>query len=119
MTMTLEQSIARQQSTWSSRLFRSQTFWVVIAIIAACAFLAWRSPAFLTPQNLFNITRNFTFVAIIALGMTFVIITGGIDLSVGSVLCLASMTLAVTMHAGYSLEVGILVALLTGVVVGG
>jgi ribose transport system permease protein len=118
MSMTLEQTIAKQESTWAKRLLSSQTFWVVVAIIAACAFLAWRSNAFLTPQNLFNITRNFTFVAIIALGMTFVIITGGIDLSVGSVLCLASMTLAVTMHAGYSLEVGILVALATGIAVG-
>jgi ribose transport system permease protein len=118
MAVTLEQTIAKQESTWSRRLLRSQTFWVVVAIIVACAFLAWRSNAFLTPTNLFNITRNFTFVAIIALGMTFVIITGGIDLSVGSVLCLASMTLAVTMHAGYSLEVGILVALTTGIAVG-
>lgn len=118
MAMTLEQTIAKQESTWAQRLLRSQTFWVIVAIVVACAFLAWRSNAFLTPTNLFNITRNFTFVAIIALGMTFVIITGGIDLSVGSVLCLASMTLAVTMHAGYSLEVGILVALATGVAVG-
>ncbi|MEO7221709.1 MAG: ABC transporter permease [Devosia sp.] len=118
MAMTLEQTIAKQESTWTKRLVSSQTFWVVVAIVAACAFLAWRSNAFLTPQNLFNITRNFTFVAIIALGMTFVIITGGIDLSVGSVLCLASMTLAVTMHAGYSLEIGILVALATGIAVG-
>jgi ribose transport system permease protein len=118
MALTLEQTIAKQESTWAKRLLSSQTFWVVIAIVAACAFLAWRSNAFLTPQNLFNITRNFTFVAIIALGMTFVIITGGIDLSVGSVLCLASMTLAVTMHAGYSLEIGILVALATGIAVG-
>ena len=39
--------------------------------------------------------------------MTLVIITGGIDLSVGSVLCLCSMVLAVVMHAGYSIEVGI------------
>jgi ribose transport system permease protein len=115
MAMTLEQTIAKQESTFGQRLLRSQTFWVVVAIIAACAFLAWRSNAFLTPTN---ITRNFTFVAIIALGMTFVIITGGIDLSVGSVLCLASMAIAVTMHAGFSLEVGILVALATGVAVG-
>src|SRR5690606_17701563 len=96
----------------------SQTFWVFVAIIAACAFLAWRSPAFLTPQNLFNITRNFTFVAIMALGMTFVIITGGIDLSVGSVLALSSMTLAVAMHAGLGLEMGILIGLATGIAVG-
>ncbi len=118
MAMSLEQTIAKRESNWVRDLLRSQTFWVVMAIIVACAYLAWRSPAFLTPQNLFNITRNFTFVAIIALGMTFVIITGGIDLSVGSVLCLASMTLAVTMHAGHSLEVGILVGLLTGIAVG-
>jgi ribose transport system permease protein len=118
MAVTLEDTIAKQESTWVSRLLRSQTFWVVIAIICACIYLSWRSPAFLTPQNLFNITRNFTFVAIIALGMTFVIITGGIDLSVGSVLCLASMAIAVTMHAGHSLEVGIAVGLVTGMAVG-
>lgn len=118
MAVTLEQTISKQESTPLTKLLRSQTFWVVMAIFAACIFLSLRSPAFLTPTNLFNITRNFTFVAIIALGMTFVIITGGIDLSVGSVLCLASMTLAVTMNAGHSLEVGILVGLATGVAVG-
>src|SRR6202012_735836 len=46
------------------------------------------------------------------------IITGGIDLSVGSVLCLCSMVLAVTMHAGYSIEIGIIASVLTALVVG-
>ena len=50
--------------------------------------------------------------------MTVVIITGGIDLSVGSVLCLCSMVLAVTMHAGYSIEVGIAASLATALLVG-
>jgi ribose transport system permease protein len=118
MALTLEQTIAKQQSSWSSRLFSSQAFWVFIAIVVACVFLSFATKAFLTPQNLFNITRNFTFTAIIALGMTFVIITGGIDLSVGSVLCLCSMVIATTMHAGYSLEIGILAALATGLVIG-
>lgn len=118
MAVTLEQTIAKQEMTWTTRLLRSQTFWVIIAIIIACIYLSFASKAFLTPQNLYNITRNFTFTAIIALGMTFVIITGGIDLSVGSVLCLCSMVLAVTMHAGWSIEFGILFALLSGVGVG-
>jgi ribose transport system permease protein len=118
MTITLEQTIAKQQGTWSSRLLSSQTFWVFVAIIVACVYLSFASKAFLTPQNLYNITRNFTFTAIIALGMTFVIISGGIDLSVGSVLCLCSMVIATTMHAGASIEVGILAALLTGLAVG-
>jgi len=85
MTVTLEQTIAKRQHSWSSSLLSSQTFWVTIAILCAGVFLSLETSAFLTPQNLFNITRNFTFTAIIALGMTFVIITGGIDLSVGAV----------------------------------
>jgi ribose transport system permease protein len=50
--------------------------------------------------------------------MTLVIITGGIDLSVGSVLCLCSMVLGVVMHAGYGIEVGIAAAIATALVVG-
>ncbi|WP_404927616.1 ABC transporter permease [Mesorhizobium sp. ORM16] len=119
MAVTLDQTIAQKQHSFLSRLLSSQTFWVVIAVILACIFLSFVTDAFATPKNLFNITRNVTFVAIVALGMTFVIITGGIDLSVGSVLCLCSMVLAVTMHAGFSIEVGILASIVTALVIGG
>ncbi|TIW54076.1 MAG: ABC transporter permease, partial [Mesorhizobium sp.] len=118
MAVTLDQTIAQKQHTFMSRLLGSQTFWVVIAVILACLFLSFATDAFATQKNLYNITRNITFVAIVALGMTFVIITGGIDLSVGSVLCLCSMVLAVTMHAGYGIEVGILATILTALVIG-
>jgi ribose transport system permease protein len=118
MAITLEQTIAKRQGNWWNSLLSSQAFWVFIAIVVACVYLSFASKAFLTPQNFYNITRNFTFTAIIALGMTFVIITGGIDLSVGSVLCFSSMVLAVTMHAGWSIGFGILFALLTGLGVG-
>jgi ribose transport system permease protein len=47
-----------------------------------------------------------------------VIITGGIDLSVGSVLCLCSMVLAVVMHAGYSIEIGIAASIGTALIIG-
>ena len=118
MAVTLDQTIAQKQHGFLSRLLASQTFWVVIAVILACLFLSFATDAFATQKNLYNITRNITFVAIVALGMTFVIITGGIDLSVGSVLCLCSMVLAVTMHAGYSIEVGILAAIITALAIG-
>jgi ribose transport system permease protein len=118
MAVTLDQTIAQKQHTFLSRLFSNQTFWVVIAVILACLFLSVATDSFATSKNLFNITRNVTFTAIVALGMTFVIITGGIDLSVGSVLCLSSMVLAVTMHAGYSIEVGILASIATALAVG-
>ncbi|KRB23666.1 MULTISPECIES: ABC transporter permease [Mesorhizobium] len=118
MAVTLDQTIAQKQHTFLSRIFSSQTFWVVIAVILACIFLSFATDAFATSKNLYNITRNVTFVAIVALGMTFVIITGGIDLSVGSVLCLSSMVLAVTMHAGYSIEIGILASIATALAIG-
>src|SRR3954453_7574165 len=118
MALTIDQPIEQKQQSLPARLFASQTFWVVIAVILACLFLSVSTDAFATSKNLYNITRNVTFVAIIALGMTFVIITGGIDLSVGSVLCLSSMVLAVTMHAGYSIEVGVLASIATALVIG-
>jgi ribose transport system permease protein len=118
MTTSLSASIEQKQQTWLTSLLASQTFWVFIAVIVAGIALSFASDAFATPKNLFNITRNATFVAIIALGMTMVIITGGIDLSVGSVLCLCSMVVAVVMHAGYSIEVGILASLATALLVG-
>jgi ribose transport system permease protein len=118
MALTIDQPIEHKQQSLPAKLFASQTFWVVIAVILACIFLSFATDAFATSKNLYNITRNITFVAIIALGMTFVIITGGIDLSVGSVLCLSSMVLAVTMHAGYSIEVGILASIATALAIG-
>jgi ribose transport system permease protein len=119
MAVTLEQTIAHKQHGWAAKLVNNQTFWVLMAVIVACIFLSFATNSFATSANLFNITRNVTFVAIVALGMTLVIITGGIDLSVGSVLCLCSMVLAVTMNAGYSLEVGIAASLGTAILVGG
>ncbi|MER9232057.1 ABC transporter permease [Mesorhizobium sp. M0622] len=118
MAVTLDQTIAQKQHTLLTRVFASQTFWVVIAVILACLFLSVATDSFATTKNLYNITRNITFVAIVALGMTFVIITGGIDLSVGSVLCLCSMVLAVTMHAGYGIEIGIAAAIATALIIG-
>ena len=118
MTTTLDKTIGQKQQSWLTEKLASQTFWVFVAVVVACLFLSFATDAFATTKNLYNITRNVTFVAIIALGMTMVIITGGIDLSVGSVLCLCSMVLGVTMHAGYSIEVGIAAAIATALIVG-
>ena len=118
MTTTLDKAIDQKQQSWVSGILSGQTFWVFLAVVLACVFLSFATDSFATPKNLFNITRNVTFVAIIALGMTMVIITGGIDLSVGSVLCLCSMVLGVVMHAGYNIEIGIIAAILTALAVG-
>lgn len=119
MAITLDQTIAHRQRNWLSAILGSQTFWVLMAIGLACLYLSFATDSFATPKNLYNITRNVSFVAIVALGTTLVIITGGVDLSVGSVLCLCSMILAVVMHAGYSIEIGIAAAIGTALLVGG
>ena len=115
---TLDNAINQRQQGWLTNVLNSQTFWVFLAVVAACLFLSFATDSFATPKNLYNITRNVTFVGIIALGMTMVIITGGIDLSVGSVLCLCSMVLGVVMHAGYNIEIGIAAAVLSALAVG-
>jgi ribose transport system permease protein len=115
---TLGKTIEHKQQNWLAEKLSSQTFWVFVAVVLAGLYLSFATDSFATTKNLYNITRNVTFVAIIALGMTLVIITGGIDLSVGSVLVLCSMVLGVTMHAGYGIEVGIAAAIATSLLVG-
>ena len=66
MSSTLDKSIAQRQQSWFSEKLSSQTFWVFIAVIVACLFLSFATDSFATSKNLYNITRNVTFVAIIA-----------------------------------------------------
>lgn len=114
----LDDAIGRQTQTAFSRFLSSQSFWVFVAAVVACIVLTLSTDTFATGQNLFNVTRNFAFVAIVALGMTAVIISGGIDLSVGSVLCLSAMVLAITMNAGYPLWIAAPLAIAAALLVG-
>jgi ribose transport system permease protein len=76
------------------------------------------TPHFLTISNLLNVAEQATIIAIIAVGMTFVIITGGIDLSVGSVLAFAGVVMASALHQGVPLPVALLVGLGIGMLCG-
>ena len=87
----------------------------LLAIVVVFAFL---SPNFLTERNLLNILQQSSINACVALGMTLVIITGGIDLSVGPAAAIAAVAAAVLMAAGVPIAVAIPVALLFGVVAG-
>lgn len=101
-----------------ARLSSKQTFWVFMAAVLACLALTLLTDTFATERNLFNVSRNFAFVGIIALGMTAVIASGGIDLSVGSTVVLSAMTVAVVMSSGMPIWVGLPAALLVAVAVG-
>jgi len=119
MTTSLEESIdKREHASWYAWLTSHQTFWVSLAAVVAFIAMTLLSDVFATQQNLFNVTRNFAFVAIIAIGMTAVIITGGIDLSVGAVLVLSGMVIGMTMNAGMSIWLAVPLALGAALVVG-
>jgi ribose transport system permease protein len=115
---SLDDAIGRQTHSPLAKLLSKQSFWVFVAAVIACVALTIATDTFATPQNLFNVTRNFAFVAIVALGMTVVIISGGIDLSVGSVLCLSAMILAILMNAGNPLWLSALAAIGAALFVG-
>ncbi|MDD3941736.1 MAG: ribose ABC transporter permease, partial [Sphaerochaetaceae bacterium] len=62
---------------------------ILIVFLLICVVLSFLSPYFFTTNNILNIIRQTSIYGIIAVGMTFVILTGGIDLSVGSILALS------------------------------
>src|SRR6185436_16202064 len=66
----------------------------LVALIVACVFGVARYEAFLTPENLANVLRQNSMLGLVALGMTFVILSGGIDLSVGALLAVAGVAAA-------------------------
>lgn len=109
---------SRQEVAGFAAIMRTQPFWVFMAILAIGFAMTFVSDAFMTERNMFNITRNFAFFGIMALGMSAVICTAGIDLSVGSLLGLCAITLGLTMQAGWGIEFGFIACMLTAGIVG-
>lgn len=90
----------------------------IVALIILCAVISIVSPRFLGIANLRNLFTQISVNGVISLGMTFVILTGGIDLSVGSVVAISGAVAAATIQSTGSIILGILAALFTGVFVG-
>jgi ribose transport system permease protein len=82
---------------WQRGIFASQTGYVLLALAVLLVIMHFASPYFLTEGNMQNVAKNFSFIAIATLGVTFVIITGGIDLSVGSMMCFSAMITSMVM----------------------
>lgn len=106
-----------------NRLRRApQSLWVTLTVAALAGVMSLVSEPFASSDNIFNVSRNFAFIGLIALGQTAVIATGGIDLSVGSVMGLAGIVTGLVLGAGQSLMLaaaaGLGCALLCGLVNG-
>ena len=83
-------------------------------LLTLCLVLWAATPHFLTVSNLLNVLEQTALNAVVAVGMTFVIISGGIDLSVGSVLALAGICLALALEAGVPAPAAIAISLVVG-----
>jgi ribose transport system permease protein len=99
-------------------MLASQAFWVTVALALLVALMSWFEPSFGTVDNAANITRNFAPFGIMALGMTVVIITGGIDLSVGSIMGLVAIVAGLFLTWEYPWYVAFAAGLLTGIACG-
>jgi ribose transport system permease protein len=98
---------------------------IVLVLIGLCLFFGLLNPAFFSAANLLNVLRQVSVVGIVAVGMTFVMLTGGIDLSVGSVIGVSAVVAAQSMLAGLhpalafvmTIFIGLIMGLLNGVFV--
>lgn len=101
-----------------SNLLRVEGFTVALVLIALMILLSILSPFFLTARNLTNVLDQSVFVLLVALGVTFVLITGGIDLSVGSVMGISGGVTGIVLMNGAPMILAVGAGLVTGLVVG-
>ena len=90
----------------------------LIGLLVLSIAISWFSPRFLTTGNILNVLRQTSINAVIATGMTFVILTGGIDLSVGSVLAYTGAVMAALLGTGLPLGASCFVVLALGAAIG-
>lgn len=91
---------------------------ILLVLIVFMMIGSFLSPHFLTASNLLNVARQMSIVGIVGMGMTFVILTAGIDLSVGSTLGLSAVTAAWLLSSGVFWPVALVLAIFVGAAVG-
>ena len=99
-------------------IYNARQFGTLIGLIMLCITLWILTPHFLTVSNLLNVTQQTAINAIIAVGMTFVIISAGIDLSVGSIMAFSGVVLASALNAGLPIPLAVFVGLGVGLLCG-
>jgi ribose/xylose/arabinose/galactoside ABC-type transport system permease subunit len=126
-TVTTSTAALRTRVRWDNFLNVASRFGALSFLIILCIVFAILEPAFLSTVNIFNVLRQVSIYGLLAIGMTFVILTGGIDLSVGSLLALAGLVCAavekggtglLSVTAGEARGYGLLTAVIAALVVG-
>ncbi len=100
------------------RFFSAKETGVFLALVVMCIFLAIATESFLTTGNLLNVGRQISLLGIMAVGMSFVLISGEIDLSVGSTYALAGLSTGMLIVDGWGLVPAVAVGLVCGAIIG-
>ena len=92
----------------------------VTMVLFICLFIltAFLAPVFFNIQNILNVARQASVTGVVAVGMTFVILTGGIDLSVGAILAVVGVCFAMMIKQSVPIPLAMIIAMLIGVVIG-
>jgi len=99
-------------------LFKQKESAIVLALLGIMLTITIIAPSFATIGNIYRVTRQISFVAIVALGVFIVILTGSIDLSIGSIVGISGITCGLSMAAGLNPIIAVLIGMLTGIAVG-
>jgi ribose transport system permease protein len=105
-------------NTWFAKLKSYPVTWIILVAIILGAVLSSLSPYFMTVGNVTNLMKQVSIVAILAAGQAIVILTGGIDLSVGSVLALSAITIGWLVQAGVDPVLAAICGLAVGTLAG-
>lgn len=107
------------KTNFRSKIGSLNTLGISIAFIVLCIVMTIASPVFLKSTNLLNILQQVSINFTIAIGMTFVILIGGIDLSVGSVTALTGMFVAIMMkNYGWNVALSVVIAMIAACLMG-
>ena len=112
---TLPAPMLSTEPDWRERLFPNNEWALVLVLFLECVIFSFTGNNFLTPTNAFEVTRLSVEIGLLALVLTPVIISGGIDLSVGSMMGLAAVVMgALWRDAGMPIAVAALIAVIVG-----
>jgi ribose transport system permease protein len=100
------------------RITGSQQWGIILVLIALIIILAIASPVFLSARNIRNVLQQISTLGILSMGMTVLMISGGIDLSVGACISVSAVTMGTMIKAGLPAELAILIGLLIGCTIG-
>ena len=120
MAVTAEGGAGAPARDWIGvlRLLRARESGVFFALLALCVFLSFATDGFLTSVNLFNVGRQISLLGIMSVGMTFVLISGEVDLSVGSNYAFSGLLAGMLIIAGWALTPALCAGILAGAAIG-